>query len=414
MACALAAVFASAALGTLYAHSGSHSWWQHIVAYATLSPRDASFLEDAEATFREASSSAALAAAEATIARMPDCIAAGGVCALRARANGVIAEAHLLHGRLPSALDTIQTAIEDLEKGSPTGIPQSDTTERKLYARLHMTKGRVLEALPATKCAAGTCIEHAANAYRKALQVWPGLSEASAALSRVSASLSGASPAYVEALFDEYATGFDEALVERLDYRAPELLVAAVRTALGSRAVHAPVARALDAGCGTGLVGVRLRPLASHLTGVDLSSKMIERARARDGVYDALERSELVAFLRAVKPSERYALIACADVLNYLADLADVLAAAAAALEAGGLLAFTLELPAFDTAGRERESADWRWEPLPSGRYAHNAAWVVGEARRHGFELVERAAVPKLRVDGGVPVPGSLVVLAKD
>lgn len=107
-------------------------------------------------------------------------------------------------------------------------------------------------------------------------------------------------------------------------------------------------------------------------------------------------------------------LIAAADVLNYLADLQPVLAAAASALEAGGLLAFTLELPAASLEEGGGQAAGWRWKALPSGRYAHNAGWVVEEARRQGLELVQRVAVPKLRMDGGVAVPGSLVVLVKE
>ena len=37
--------------------------------------------------------------------------------------------------------------------------------------------------------------------------------------------------------------------------------------------------RILDAGCGTGLCGPLLRPLAARLVGVDLSEKMVELAR---------------------------------------------------------------------------------------------------------------------------------------
>uniref|UniRef100_A0A7S3B700 Methyltransferase type 12 domain-containing protein n=1 Tax=Haptolina ericina TaxID=156174 RepID=A0A7S3B700_9EUKA len=424
---AFVAAITSVCVGMLCLHlesavkADSSSQWLYLVttcAYMTRSPHDVSPLEIAyaEAALRDTSVSAASAAADAVLARQPICTVALATldCAsLAARANGVLAEAHLLTGQLPRALDAVQAAVEALEQSSPAGNPPSDGTERQRYARLHVTKGRVLEALPADKCAAGTCNEHAANAYRRALQVWPELAEATSALSRISATLSGASPAYVEALFDEYAGRFDEALVERLHYQAPKLLVAAVRSALASRGVQLPVLRALDAGCGTGLAGLQLRPLVTHLAGVDLSAKMIERARQRGGVYDSLAQSELVTFLLGVEAPDRYGLIACADVLNYLADLQPVLAAAAAALQEGGLLAFTLELPVRDSTGGEREVAGWRWEALPSGRYAHNADWVAEEASRQGLGLVHRAAVPKLRVDGGEPVPGSLIVLVK-
>src|SRR6187399_2673659 len=52
---------------------------------------------------------------------------------------------------------------------------------------------------------------------------------------------------YVRRLFDQHAPDFDEALVERLDYRGPELLLEAVRAHTDQR-----LGSVLDLGCGTG------------------------------------------------------------------------------------------------------------------------------------------------------------------
>jgi SAM-dependent methyltransferase len=93
---------------------------------------------------------------------------------------------------------------------------------------------------------------------------------------------------YVEALFDGYAADFDRHL-ETLEYRAPELLLPGL--------VARRYATALDLGCGTGVVGRLVRPLAQRLEGLDVSTAMIERARAT-GVYDALHAAELLAHLR--------------------------------------------------------------------------------------------------------------------
>jgi 2-polyprenyl-3-methyl-5-hydroxy-6-metoxy-1,4-benzoquinol methylase len=41
-----------------------------------------------------------------------------------------------------------------------------------------------------------------------------------------------------------------------------------------------PYRRVLDVGCGEGLLTRRLAPLAEHVTGIDLSAPMVERARA--------------------------------------------------------------------------------------------------------------------------------------
>jgi hypothetical protein len=52
----------------------------------------------------------------------------------------------------------------------------------------------------------------------------------------------------------------------------------------------------LDAGCGTGLCGLWLAPYARRLTGVDLSSGMLARAKEKQ-VYDALTQAELTEYL---------------------------------------------------------------------------------------------------------------------
>jgi len=57
-------------------------------------------------------------------------------------------------------------------------------------------------------------------------------------------------PAFVELLFDQYAPGFDAALVDRLGYKGPEIIMQRLLAGGFTRA-----ARVLDLGCGTGLAG---------------------------------------------------------------------------------------------------------------------------------------------------------------
>jgi predicted TPR repeat methyltransferase len=83
---------------------------------------------------------------------------------------------------------------------------------------------------------------------------------------------------YVQQLFDQYAQKFDSHLVEVLSYSVPDKLAELLRP-------HAESSRAkwamLDLGCGTGLSGAAIAPYARELVGVDLSSKMLEKARER-------------------------------------------------------------------------------------------------------------------------------------
>ena len=89
-----------------------------------------------------------------------------------------------------------------------------------------------------------------------------------------------ASDDYVRRVFDEFAATFDGDLQE-LDYQGPRLIGEAVTAELDEGAGGLDV---LDAGCGTGLCGPLLRPVARRLIGVDLSALMIQHARGRESV----------------------------------------------------------------------------------------------------------------------------------
>lgn len=178
---------------------------------------------------------------------------------------------------------------------------------------------------------------------------------------------------YVQALFDGYAEGFDAHLVRTLRYEAPRVLVEWLE--------HRRFAHALDLGCGTGLCGALLRPIAARLTGVDLSAQMLEKARAL-GVYDALVQADAVDFLAAGE--ERFDVVVAADVFIYVGVLDEVFRLLARRLQPGGAFAFTVE-----------ESTEQEVVLRPSLRYAHSEAGLRRLAREHGFRVdaIQRRAV---------------------
>lgn len=201
-----------------------------------------------------------------------------------------------------------------------------------------------------------------------------------------------ASDAYVRRTFDAFAASFDEVLLERLDYHAPELVRAALSVALGAAgSVH----DVLDAGCGTGLCGPLLRPYARTLAGVDLSPRMLEKARGR-GVYDELVEQELVAFLRE-RPS-RFDVVASADTLCYFGDLAPAIGAARMSLRPAGWLVFTVE--------RADDIECYRINP--HGRYSHAEAYVSATLAAGGFAAAHIAPAV-LRREAGASVAGLVV-----
>lgn len=203
------------------------------------------------------------------------------------------------------------------------------------------------------------------------------------------------SAAYVRALFDRYADRFDADLVGKLDYAAPQLLRDAVRRVYGGEGGGL---RVLDLGCGTGLMGVELRPFAGHLAGVDLSPRMVDKARAR-AVYDALSVGDIAeAMAASVRPWD---LLVAADVLVYIGDLLPVFAAAAAALVPGGRFAATVE-----------RQAGQGFALGASRRYAHSEAYIRSVAAAAGLDLLLLEECSPRR-EKQAPVPGLLLVLGK-
>jgi predicted TPR repeat methyltransferase len=204
---------------------------------------------------------------------------------------------------------------------------------------------------------------------------------------------------YVRALFDEYAPRFDAHLRENLAYRGPELLLAAIERACDAAGRAFRFDRALDLGCGSGLMAAELWKRVGSMNGCDLSPKMIEAAR-RTGHYSQLDVADALDFL-AQQIDGGGDLVVAADVFVYLGDLAPVFAQCGRVIEPGGLLAFTVQ---------RGEGADWAVGA--DLRYAHSRAYLEKLAGAHGFAVavMDEASTRK---DAGADVPGLVAVLMR-
>jgi predicted TPR repeat methyltransferase len=259
-------------------------------------------------------------------------------------------------------------------------------TVRPRYARAQLGMANTLRAMGRR--------DEAVQAYQAALAFGADAETVGYMLAIMGAEQApGASPAgYVKSLFDQYAGDFDRHLVDVLRYRTPTLLVEALRR-------HLPLGELdiLDAGCGTGLCGPLLRPLACLLEGVDLSPHMLDRARDT-GLYDGLYCGEMVGYLR-VRPASSDVIVA-ADVFVYVGDLKPVFSVARLALRPGGRFAFSVE---------EHDGAE-AFVLRSSGRYAHARAGIEALARSHGFAILE-ITPSALRQESGEDMRGLLIVL---
>ncbi|MBX7198463.1 MAG: tetratricopeptide repeat protein [Rhodospirillaceae bacterium] len=231
-------------------------------------------------------------------------------------------------------------------------------------------------------------------AYRAYLKIEPADSMgAGARLALLGESAPASLPdAYVRRLFDQYATRFDSALVEKLKYRAPELL----RAAIVAVAPDKRFARCFDLGCGTGLAGAAVRDLTAWLGGVDLSPAMV-RAAEQKRVYDHLESGDMVKAVAALPaPCD---LMLAADVLVYCGDLVPLFRAVA--LKSTGLFAFTVQRANGGTFALG-----------PEQRFNHSRAYLSETATAAGFTVLalEDAVT---RQEKGADVPGLLAVLSR-
>jgi predicted TPR repeat methyltransferase len=244
---------------------------------------------------------------------------------------------------------------------------------------------------------AGGCYQMASKVYQQWIDAEPDNPMPRHLLSAVlgSQEMTRASPEYVRDLFNRHAPDFDTDLA-RLKYCGPEVLV---RHLSQVSAVPSAGWDILDVGCGTGLAGVLLRPLARRLTGVDLSRCMLDVARARN-IYDEVIEMDLIDYLR--RQSNSFDVIAAADVLPYLGDLSEFFRFSRQSLRAGGFVVIIVE--ALCCEGTYRLN--------PTGRFSHNSNYLRRVMGATGLDVVQLAE-EICRHEGDEPVPAFVAIGAK-
>ncbi|HEY2396835.1 MAG TPA: tetratricopeptide repeat protein [Rudaea sp.] len=230
----------------------------------------------------------------------------------------------------------------------------------------------------------------ARSAFERARTLDPGDSM----IAHFHAAATGTLPAtvesdYIRILFDDFADRFEHTLVDLLSYDTPARLASFLQRQ------GADVGdRVLDLGCGTGLMATHLARAGRIIDGVDLSPRMLERARAK-GLYNELHTAELIEFLGDA--GEDWDLIVATDVYIYLPDAAASFPLTLAHLTPGGCLAFSIETSVGDGT-----------ELLPqTGRYRQAPARITRELTDAGFVDIAQEPVV-LRLESGKPVAGAL------
>ena len=197
---------------------------------------------------------------------------------------------------------------------------------------------------------------------------------------------------YVTQLFDTFAESFDSVLSD-LNYTAPEHVAQKVREFCEK------TADVLDLGCGTGLCGQALKkqnvPFSS-LTGVDLSEKMLEKAKER-GVYTTLEQADILSY--PPQCANRFDTVVSSDVFTYLGALDVLFKGISLLLKPNGVLIFTI-------SENKENNADFRL--TPSGRYVHSRHYLRRTLSEANLTVFNEEKVV-LRYEMGQPVEGFVI-----
>ncbi len=239
--------------------------------------------------------------------------------------------------------------------------------------------------------------EQAAVIYLRLLELRPGDEAAIYMLAALKGDgPTSPPPGYVSQLFDGYSADFEHDLLENLNYRVPELLREMIAEVIGSGDNKKNM---LDLGCGTGLAGLALADFVRTMTGVDLSEKMIAKARAK-GCYDILVVGDVVEFMKTM--AQPVDLLVAADVLTYLGDLEPLFQAAGNCLIRGGIFCFSTE---------QSEKTDYQL--YKTGRYGHHPDYIHGLAHLAGFAILKRKK-EKIRRERNKWITGNIYLLLRE
>ena len=204
--------------------------------------------------------------------------------------------------------------------------------------------------------------------------------------------------AYVSELFNSYADTFDQHLVGKLEYRTHALVAQTIRDTPDNGAHGLDI---LDLGCGTGLFGEVIKDLKKTLAGIDLASKMIDRARDRD-IYDELIVGDLLEYLEEVHAG-RFNLIVATDVFIYVGNLLPVFREASRILQPGASFAFSLEAAADENKEFVLGAA---------GRYQHSQAYIERLCAEYNLEISQFSETT-IRKEKSQPIAGYIYLLKK-
>jgi len=198
---------------------------------------------------------------------------------------------------------------------------------------------------------------------------------------------------FVTELFDGYAGSFDKHLIDTLKYETPKNLLELLNPSINDKF------EILDLGCGTGLMGGMLKPYASKIVGVDLSTEMLSRAELT-GTYDKLIVDDILEFLN--KCNDKFDLVVSADVFIYIGELSNIFINLSRVIKPSGLFCFSVE---------KNASSSFALSPKTL-RFSHSKEYIDELVSTHNF-IIQRILERPIRQENHVDIDGYCFLLKK-
>jgi len=321
-------------------------------------------------------------------------------------------EAHYNLGQSNHKLGKLDRAIRSYKKVVDIKPEFAVNHTNKILSVVYFfSKGQILDALHVLKILIknnpndallfnmiGGCyaalgeVDMSIHNYEKALALKPNYAIPQHMINSLTGKTSKEPPQeYVKNLFDDYAQKFNDSLVEKLQYKLPFIIKEFIYKLNNSKSKFEKV---IDLGCGTGLAGPDLRKIGDNLTGIDLSSNMIDKARKLD-IYDSLIVGDIVEQLELLE--EEYDLFVALDVFIYIGEPTNFFNAVKKCCNKNSLFIFSIET-----------QEDEGYSLLKSSRYAHSHNYILDVAS-NGFRFVDSHNV-RLRKEGNNWIDGKIYI----
>ena len=230
--------------------------------------------------------------------------------------------------------------------------------------------------------------------YNKAIQINPEHHSSKYMVASLTGmKFSHAPVEYIRDLFDNFAKKFDEAFINNLKYQGPTHLLKIFLNAFEQRSGKYPVA--VDLGCGTGLTGKLFKAHTDYLIGVDLSKKMIQKAKEKK-IYDDFFIQDISSFLN--ETTNCFDFFICADVFIYFGDLSSLFKLIKNRSQKSSTLAFWTE---------NSKTDDFYLSKV--GRFCHSKKYILSLLKQSGFKLIS-FETNKLRKEGKNWIDGDFYI----